>query len=85
MEQNGVHVIALFNADGRIRPIYVKIEGYDSIKIEHVISVKDAPFCGTGNVLEFLCVYIQNNIQKKFKLRFNVHDHVWSIPRLATN
>ena len=80
MDHNSVHVIALFDTDGNIRPIYIKAEGYDAIKIEHVLSSKDAPFCGTGRVLEFVCTYIKNNTRKKFRLHYSIRDHIWSIP-----
>ena len=83
MNHNNVHVIALFESNGSIRPIYVKAEGYDAVKIERVLSIKDAPFCGTGNVMEFNCTYIQNNMRKELKLRFSIRDHIWSIPNLT--
>ena len=82
---HGIDVIAMFNDQGEIRPLYAKIKGYGTIKIEGVISVDDAPFTGRGNVLEFVCEYVLKNMTNMFKLRYHVKEHMWSAPGLQEN
>ena len=42
MKTNFVDVIAIFNGEGNIRPLYIKIQGFDTVKIEHIVSKGDA-------------------------------------------
>ena len=81
--ENAVNVIAVFNSDGKIRPLYVKAEGYDTVKVSRVVSVKDAPFSGSGNVLAFTCRYISENMEKEILLYYNIHAHLWTVPGLS--
>lgn len=75
-EQKGIDVIAIFDSKGNIRPLYAKVEGYDAIKIENVIDVKNT----TYERLDFTCVYIREGIKKKFTMCYNAQTHLWTIP-----
>ena len=80
LKNNFVDVIAIFDGTGRIRPLYLKVEGFDAVKIEHILSRGDAPFTGKGNVLLFQCVYDHMGEQRSIMLYYHVKDHVWTIP-----
>lgn len=75
-EQKGVDVIAIFDSKGNIRPLYVKVEGYDAIKIESVTDVKNTTF----EQIDFTCIYIREGMKKKFKMCYNSRTHLWTIP-----
>lgn len=76
---NGVDVIAVFNADGDLRPLYVKIEGHDSVKVERVLSSKTVGYAGMETV-EFVCAYVFMNELRNLKLNYHVQEHVWAVP-----
>ena len=47
LKNNFVDVIAIFDGTGRIRPLYLKVEGFDAVKIEH-IKPRGCPFYRQG-------------------------------------
>lgn len=85
MKTNFVDVIAIFNGEGNIRPLYIKIQGFDTVKIEHIVSKGDAPFTGRGNVIAYKCTYIYMNEQKIVTLYYHIKDHVWTVPGLQND
>lgn len=79
-----VDVIAVFNNLGKIRPIYVKIEGFDVIKIDQVVKVKTEKESASPRI-EFQCSYIYQNEKRMIILYFWLNKHIWAIPDLNTN
>lgn len=85
MEENRVDVIAVFDKEGNIRPLYVKLQGHDSVKVEKVYKIGNAPFAGSGNILEYDCGYVVDDTMRKFCLYYHVHEHCWTVPESRTD
>lgn len=77
--QNSVDVIAVFHSNGHLRPLYVKLEGYDSVKIEEVISSKTVHYAGI-ETMKFVCSYVFMNEKRHLELHYHVQEHIWSVP-----
>lgn len=72
-----VPVIASFNSEGHVKPLYVRIGGL-SLKV-HSSWLKPS----FGNILEFHCMVIDDNCLKPLILSYHQMESVWIIPRLA--
>ena len=70
-----VPVIASFDTEGRICPLYVRINGI-SLKVDSFY--ERAKFF---NVIEFNCKVIDNNYLKPLLLTYYQAERVWSIPK----
>lgn len=73
-----VPVIASFDTDGHIVPIYVRLWG-KSYKIQS--HWENSRFVGQ---LEFHCKITENNIEKPLILTFFKEENVWAIPQTGT-
>lgn len=73
---NLVSVIASFDTDGHMKPLYVRI-GENSYKI-HSSWLKPS-FSG---ILEYNCKIIDDNILKPLILTYHDRESVWTIPKI---
>lgn len=67
-----VPVIASFNSDGKIKPIYVRING-DSYKINSSVM-----YCNFINTIDFNCTLIDGDSIKPLLLTFHRREGMWS-------
>lgn len=70
-----VSVIASFDTDGHIRPLYVRINE-DSLKV-HSSWIKPS-FRG---MMEFRCKIIDNDYLRPLVLTYHMAENVWTIPK----
>lgn len=74
-----VPVIASFNDDGQIKPLYVGINGerykITSYRIRRCFS----------NQIEFHCNLIVQNMQKTIILTYYLNECIWTIPDVPDN
>lgn len=77
---NAVDVIAVFDTEGNIRPIYFKAQG-DSVKVEKVLSRKQTKFAGIDTI-EYTVLYISDDYKRQVKLHYYIDAHTWSMPGL---
>uniref|UniRef100_UPI004056E906 hypothetical protein n=1 Tax=Acetatifactor sp. TaxID=1872090 RepID=UPI004056E906 len=70
-----VPVIASFDTDGHIRPLYVRINGI-SMKVDSYY--ERTMF---SNTIEFNCKVIDNDYLKPVLLTYYQAERVWSIPK----
>lgn len=68
-----VSVIASFDTEGYIRPLYVRVNA-ESLKV-HSCWLKPS-FRGT---IEFQCKVIDNNILKDINIIYRQSDNIWSL------
>lgn len=73
-----VSVIASFDTDGHVRPLYVRINE-DSLKV-HSSWLKPA-YRGT---LEFQCKVIDSDCLKPLILTYHKVENVWTIPKISS-
>lgn len=73
-----IPVIASFDAEGRVKPLYVRI-GELSLKV-HSSWLKPS-FAG---IMEFHCMVIDDDCLKPLILTYRQMESVWLIPRIAT-
>lgn len=75
-----VSVIAVFNADNKIKPLYVSLEDlYGNIfktKINTVKYTKDGKDCTT-----FCCLISCRNCQQQINLIFYTEKHIWVLEK----
>lgn len=71
-----VPVIASFDTEGHIRPLFVRIDGIP-LKI-HSSWIKPS----FGGVIEFNCKVIDNDCLKPLILNFHKMEGVWTIPKI---
>ena len=69
-----VPVIASFNDDGQIKPLYVGING-NSYKIDSYWVRRSF-----SNQVEFHCKIIIENVIKPIILTYYLHECIWTIP-----
>lgn len=69
-----VSVIASFNSDGNIIPLYVRI-GTESLKIYNAYQSES-----TFQLMNFKCEVMDNDTVKPIKLTYHLNDHKWSMP-----
>ena len=69
-----VSVIASFDTDGHVKPLYIRINE-DSLKV-HSSWLKPS-FRGT---LEFQCKVVDNGCLKPLILTYHKEENVWTIP-----
>ena len=74
---NIVSVIASFDTDGHIKPLYVRISE-DSLKIYS--SWLKPSFRG---LMEFQCKVIDNDCLKPLVLTYHMTENVWTIPKIS--
>lgn len=74
IHNNIVPVIASFDAEGHVKPLYVRINE-SSLKVYS--SWLKPSFQG---VLEFQCNVIDNNCLKPLLLTYHKRENVWTIP-----
>lgn len=72
-----VPVIASFDSEGHVKPLYVRIGGL-SLKV-HSSWLKPS----FGSILEFHCTVIDGDCLKPLILSYHQMESVWIIPRLA--
>ena len=70
-----VSVIASFDCDGHIKPLYVRI-GEESFKV-HSSWLKPSFL----NTFTFQCQIIDGDMLKPLVLSYHVNESVWSIPK----
>jgi len=75
IECNIVSVIASFDTEGRIRPLYVRI-GEESLKILSSWLKPSYP-----GFFEFRCQVIDNGVRKPLILEYHSRENVWIIPK----
>ena len=73
-----VSVIASFDTDGHVKPLYVRINE-NSLKVES--SWLKPSFRGT---LEFQCKVVDNNCLKPLILTYHQAEYVWTIPKISS-
>lgn len=72
-----VSVIASFDTDGHIKPLYVRINE-DSLKV-HSSWLRPS----FQNLMEFQCKVIDNNCLKPLILTYHKVENVWTIPKIT--
>lgn len=70
-----VSVIASFDTEGKVKPLYVRI-GTDSYKI--ATSWLEP---GIGNIKTYQCQIEDGNTLKPLKLKHHVQEFMWTIPK----
>lgn len=71
-----VPVIASFDTDGHVKPLYVRIDGV-SLKV-HSSWLKPS----FNNTIEFQCQVIDRDCLKPLALTFHKMEGVWTIPEV---
>jgi hypothetical protein len=74
-----VDVIATFNTEGEIKPLYVRVEENNTLytrKIEQIEYDRVEKFAGTSSIL-FGCYIGVNDRLQKIKLKYNISTHQW--------
>lgn len=72
---NIVSVIASFDSEGHVKPLYVRIAG-ESFKV-HSSYVKAC----CSDILELNCQIIDQECLKPLLLTYFPHDRIWAMPR----
>ena len=72
-----VSVIASFDTDGHVKPLYVRINE-ESLKI-HSSWLKPS----FKNLMEFQCKVIDNDCLKPLLLTYHKIENVWTIPKIS--
>ena len=70
-----VPVIASFDSDGRISPLYVRIQG-EPLKIQS-FRIRNA---GRFNTTEFHCMIISQDKLIPLAITFHQFENIWTIP-----
>lgn len=75
-----IQVIANFSSSGKILPLYVKIEGFDVIKIAEARPWQPKKM-GTEGSFYYRCLYADpdENLYKEIRLRYDIVRHNWNI------
>lgn len=71
-----VPVIASFDTNGNIKPIYVRINN-ESLKIISAINYSESTF----NVVEYSCKVIDGDYIKPLSLTYHAQDRIWTISK----
>ena len=69
-----VPVIASFNTEGVIKPLYVRIDGED-IKIWRVFPAEN-----NTSILTFRCEVMDGDLVREIKISYHMREMVWSMP-----
>ena len=72
-----IPVIASFDSDGHIAPLYVRINGL-SLKVDS-FWVKGSSF---SNLITFNCKLINNNALIPLSLTYHQKECIWTMPKL---
>lgn len=86
MEQNvcPVDVISMCSADGRIRPLRLRLEDdahqLIRVDIDEVISVRQVQYVGIEAYI-FLCRATVDQKRWLFELKYTIRTHVWCLHR----
>ena len=79
-----VDVISMCSADGKIRPLRLRMERDDHqlirVDIEEVISVKQVQYVGIEAYV-FLCRATIDQKRWLFELKYTIRTHVWCLHR----
>lgn len=75
---NMVPVIASFDSEGHVRPLYVRI---NEVSLKIYSSYEKPSFHG---FMEFQCKVIDNNCLKPLILTYHKRENIWSTPRQYT-
>lgn len=79
-----VDVIAVYSANGEIRPLRLRMEDEEHqllrINIEEVVSCKEVQYVGIEAQL-FLCKAIVMGKPWMFELKYTIRSHSWSLFR----
>lgn len=70
-----VSVIAAFDADGNIKPLYVRI-GEESLKV-YSVSIKHK----YNGIIDYRCQVIDGDYLKPIDLTYHAREYLWTIPR----
>lgn len=73
-----VPVIASFNAEGKVVPLYFSLEGL-RLKIDNIKCIKR----NTESILEFICEVTFSDRVKTVLLSYHVHYKVWSVNKAS--
>jgi len=77
-----VDVIATFNAQGKIKPNYIRLEDEDGIlrtyKIEEVLFCREEKYAGVP-VLLFCCNILRGDCLQMIHIKYHVRTHQWVI------
>ncbi|MGB8455685.1 MAG: hypothetical protein WCD89_25625 [Anaerocolumna sp.] len=75
-------VIAAFNPEGRIKPLYFQYkDSYgdnNNVKIESVLTFKDDHYAGLP-VIVYSCMAIVQNKRLPCNLRYHIAEHYWEL------
>ncbi len=84
MKNCPVDVIAVYSADGSIRPLRFRIEDEQHrllrIDIDEVISVKEIQYVGIEAQL-FLCRATREEQECLYELKYTIRTHSWQLMR----
>ena len=79
-----VDVIALYSANGDIRPLRFRMEDEDSrflcVDIERIVSCREIQYVGI-EARVFLCYATIEEKQRLLELRYTIRSHSWSLIR----
>ena len=79
-----VDVISMCSADGKIRPLRLRMEREDHqlirVDIDEVISVKQVQYVGIEAYV-FLCRATVDQKRWLFELKYTIRTHVWCLHR----
>lgn len=79
-----VEVISVFNADGQIRPLRLRMmdeeQMYLRINIDAVLDVKEIKYVGNESHV-FLCRGCVRGKEWVFELKYSIRSHNWSLLR----
>lgn len=78
-QRRPVDVIAVYSAEGQIRPLRLRLEDEEQrirVDIDEVISVQDITYVGVEAQV-FLCRGSAWGSEWLFELKFNFRSHIW--------
>ncbi len=78
-EERAVDVISVISADGKIRPLRLRMEEDGQMlrmDIEEVLSVKEIPYVGIESQI-FLCRGRTEGYARTVQLRYSFRGHCW--------
>ena len=81
MNNVGIDIIAAFNPQGEIKPVYMRLEDESHMpktyKLE-IIDNKSEKYSGINSIL-YCCSFLQENIKKEVKVRYYIDSHKWAV------
>ena len=74
-----VHVIATFNLDGRVRPLWLRLKLEEDAPVYKICDCRCKDDGNWSGVLSFWCVISNNRDQHEIRLDFHTKDHIWNL------